>query len=254
MSSPVRGKFQDHYLVLGIEPQSDAETIQDAYLGLVKKFHPQTGTTPDTDKFTSITLAYEILLDTGARQAFDAVRGSPKDEAIHGFSGIAFFDLLSGESTRRLAILCLLYDRARIKPLRPGMTLRQAESVLTMSGDELRFAVGYLKLKGYITVDDKSYLQINVEGMDFLERANPVADVILPWLKGKAIAAAETPEAKPAVKPNDTAESKPEPRIEARPEPIPAPAPQPLPPTASESVAARIRTRMAATREPVPSS
>jgi hypothetical protein len=47
MSSPLAGKFQDHYLILNVEPKSDSEAIQAAYTKLAQKFHPNNLETGD---------------------------------------------------------------------------------------------------------------------------------------------------------------------------------------------------------------
>src|ERR1043165_6482104 len=118
MSAPLAGKFQDHYAILGIDPKSNNDVIQKAYAAMVAKYKPRGGETPDRDKFEAVSLAYEVLLDPSARASFDSLRpGAAQDDAPQ-FSGLSFFASGQGETARRRAALCVMYDRARNKPIR----------------------------------------------------------------------------------------------------------------------------------------
>ena len=89
MSSSVSGKFQDYYIVLGIEPRSDSETIQAAYTKLAQKYHPSNVETGNEEKFDQINTAYEILSDPALRLEFDKVKGVDQDTGNPTFSGAA---------------------------------------------------------------------------------------------------------------------------------------------------------------------
>ena len=45
-----------------------------------------------------------------------------------------------------------------------------------------------MKQRGYVINDDKSNLQITVEGMDFLEANRPSPEYVMPFIKPSAIA------------------------------------------------------------------
>jgi curved DNA-binding protein CbpA len=200
MSSSPAGKFQDHYLVLNVESKADSETIQKAYTTLAARFHPNNKETGDPEKFQAVTQAYEVLADPAARTAFDAVRSGPEKEAPSRFSGSGFFHALAGELLRRQCILCLLYDRRRQYPLRPILSLKQIETMMNASFEEVQFSVWYLRQKGQVTADDKNNLQISVAGMESLERELPNADDILALVKAtQDPAEPAAPERQPAV-------------------------------------------------------
>ncbi len=57
---------------------------------------------------------------------------------------------------------------------------------------ELGSALWYLKQRGLAASDDKSSLQITVDGMDFLESKQPAPEAVMPFIKEDAIAAAQT--------------------------------------------------------------
>lgn len=61
--------FVDLYLVLNIDMDAKQDEIKTAYLGLVKKNHPDHGGL--SDKFEEITRAYEILYNKETRKEYD---------------------------------------------------------------------------------------------------------------------------------------------------------------------------------------
>jgi len=187
MSAPLAGKFQDHYAVLGIDPTADGERLSAAYAKLAEKYHPNNPDTGDREKFDAVNMAYEVLSDPALRKEFDKLKGLDQGEEPK-FTGVGFFEALGRENNLRVAVLCVLYDRRRTKPSRPSLSMRQLESTLQATEEELNFALWYLKKRSYVGQDDKSSLLINVEGMDFLETLRPGADVVMPFIKAAPLA------------------------------------------------------------------
>ena len=68
MSATLAGKLQDHYALLGIDPQSVAETMHRAYATLAHKYHPQNALTGNAEMFDALNLAYEVLSDPVRRR------------------------------------------------------------------------------------------------------------------------------------------------------------------------------------------
>jgi hypothetical protein len=188
MSATSAGKFQDHYAVLEIDPKADSETIQSVYSKLAQKYHPNNFETGDQGKFDAVNLAYEVLSDSGLRAEFDKIKGIGQDEGDQHFSGVAFFSILGREAALRAALLCILYDRRRLKPFTPSLSNRIIESMLEVSNEELWFALWYLKQRNLVVSDDKSSLQITVDGMDYLENNKPLPEVVLPFIKAASMA------------------------------------------------------------------
>jgi hypothetical protein len=201
MSSSAAGKFQDHYIVLNVEVLSDSETIHAAYSKLAQKYHPSNSETGDKEKFDQVNQAYEVLADPALRLAFDKVKGVDHEAGNPKFSGAGFFDALAKSELLRAAILCVLYDRRRIKSAKPSLSIRQMDSMILASVDEVTFALWYLKKRALVINDDKSNLEISVEGMDFLEQNRPPAEAVLPFIKPEALI---KPEAPVAAKPAET--------------------------------------------------
>jgi hypothetical protein len=183
MSAPLAGKFEDYYETLGIDPKSSSDTVQQAYLKLAQQFNPGNLETGNQEKFEAVTRAYEVLSDPAARREFDKIKGIGEEEGPPRFSGPGFFDALGRETVLRAAVLCVLYDRRRNKPFTPSLSMRQMENIIGASTEELSFAIWYLKQKALAVTDDKSSLQITVDGMDFLESHRPSADTVMPLIK-----------------------------------------------------------------------
>jgi curved DNA-binding protein CbpA len=196
MSSSLAGKFQDHYIVLGIETNSDSETIQNAYAKLAQKYHPGNDETGDQAKFDSLNQAYEVLSDPGLRASFDKVKGVDHEAGNPKFTGVEFFRALEKSALLRSAVLSILYDRRRIKSFKPSLSMRHLEGMLGVEPDELNFALWYLKKRGYAINDDKSSIEITVDGMDYLEQNRPLPEAVLPFIKPDALTKQPVAEAK----------------------------------------------------------
>jgi curved DNA-binding protein len=192
MSSPVSGKFQDHYSILGVEPKADLAAIQAAYAKLTEKYGPDNPETGDAEKLECVSLAFEVLTDPDLRASFNQLKGIDESNAV--FSGAVFFDALKFTSDLRVAVLCLLCDRRRTKPFKPSLSIRQIESMLQATSEELDFALWYLKQRAFVINDDKSSLQITVQGMDQLDRDPPVPERVMAVFKPDAIAAKAAPQ------------------------------------------------------------
>jgi curved DNA-binding protein CbpA len=206
MSSPA-GKFQDHYAILDIDPTSDSETIQQAYAKLAQRYHANSPTR-DPEKFDAVNLAYEVLSDPELRSGFDKLKGVGQQEGTPKFTGVQFFELLGRESLLRIALLCVLYDRRRSKPITPSLSMRHLENILETTVDELMSALWYLKQRNLVRSDDKSSLQITVDGMDFLESKKPSPDDVMRFIKPSAIAASKAlPAPEPEPEPSAKAET-----------------------------------------------
>jgi len=193
MSTPLAGKFQDHYHVLGIEPKCDSETLQNAYAELARRFHPNNALTGDPEAFAAVNAAYEVLSDPAQRLVFDNLKGVGDDTSCPQFSGKRFFESLGSDAGLRVALLCILYERRKKKPMKPGLPMRHVEAMLNADLDELFFVLWYAKQRGWVASDDKSNLLITVQGMDYLDANPPSAAQVLPHIKPAAIANQEAP-------------------------------------------------------------
>ena len=95
---------------------------------------------------------------------------------------------MGSDAGLRVALLCILYERRKKKPLKPGLPMRYVEAMLNADLDELFFVLWYAKQRGWVSSDDKSNLLITVQGMDYLDSNRPSAAQVLPHIKPASIA------------------------------------------------------------------
>jgi curved DNA-binding protein CbpA len=180
-------KFQDHYAVLGVPRKATAEEIHRAYATLASKHHPRNGDSPDPEKYEAVTLAYEVLSNPVTREAFDSLL--PKEEeSTPTISPQRFYEAVTTEAGRRMAILSILYERRRAHPGSPGMPVRMIEAMVNFPAEPMFFALWYLKQRGWVALDDKSCPVITADGMDVVEKSPPRPDQLAHWLKPASIA------------------------------------------------------------------
>ena len=193
MSASVSGKFQDHYVILGVEPSADLETIRAAYATIAEKYEG------DEIKIEAFNQALEVLSDPELRASFDKVKGvDPHEHESPKFTGAEFFEALEQSAGLRSAVLSILYDRRRIKSFKPSLSMRHLEGMLHVTPEELNFSLWYLKKRKYVVNDDKSSMEITVEGMDFLEQNRPSEKVVMRFLREDALTAPAPASAPPA--------------------------------------------------------
>jgi hypothetical protein len=154
------------------------------------------------------------------RRGFDRLKGVNQNEGDPKFSGPGFFEGFQRDNIVRVAILCILYDRRRSHPYTPTLSMRALEGIISVSSDELFIALWYLKQRNLVINDDKSSLQITVDGLDFLEVKLPSAESIMTFIKPSAIEGATVREPVVAAPP-----PRPVPPV-----PAAAPPPPPRPP------------------------
>src|SRR5580658_7322383 len=188
MSATLAPKLQDHYALLGVDPQSDPDTMHQAYANQARKYRPQNSLTGDAEMFDAINMAYEVLSDPVRRRQFDELHGTGQEAGGPKFSGVEFFNALGRETALRSAILCLLYDRRRTRPSAPGVSMRSIEIMVEATAVELSSALWYLKQRGLAASDDKSSLAITVDGMDFLVNEKLRPEDVMAFIKPVAIA------------------------------------------------------------------
>ncbi len=209
MSSPLAGKFQDHYEVLGAETNAELSTIERLHSELTQRFDPGNPETGDAEKWEAVQLAFEVLSKSDLRKEFDKLKGVGEDKNNPKFSGIEFFETFGSEISLRSAVLSVLYERRRSRPFTPSLSVRHLENMLTAGSDQMVFVLWYLKQRGLVASDDKSSLQITMEGMDFLEGNRPSAEAVMPWIRPSALAgAAALPAPAPPSEESDARRSK----------------------------------------------
>jgi curved DNA-binding protein CbpA len=193
MGSPAAGKFQDHYEVLGIKFDATSELIQKAYTDLAARYNPRNPETGNKEKFENVNFAYETLIDPQQRKLFDTLRAPSGGEELPKFTGRRFFEDVANEVYTRQTLLCILYDRRRLNPISPAISIRLLDKMIQTTPENLELAIWYLKQRSLVIMDDKSRLEITVDGMDFLVSNPPNPESILALMKATALAEQPVP-------------------------------------------------------------
>lgn len=159
----------DHYEVLQIGRNADAETIHRVYRIMAARFHPDNPRTGNTDTFLLLKRAFEVLVDPEKRAKYDHQRQAEDEGPLPIFELQEFVHGLKGEMNRRLGVLALLYNRRRANEDSPGMSMLELEKRMAFPREHLNFALWYLRAKGFVTQQDNSDCGITAEGIDFIE-------------------------------------------------------------------------------------
>jgi len=162
-------KHQDHYEFMQISPNAEPDTIHRVFKFLAARFHPDNPDTGDTDKFSLLKEAYDVLSNPARRAEYDATHAKETPETVPMSSSMDFMDNLEGELNRRVAVLAVLYIRRRAYPNTPEVSLSAIEGSMGFPRDYLEFTLWYLLKKGYISRADNSALTLTAEGVDFVE-------------------------------------------------------------------------------------
>src|SRR5262245_14664278 len=167
------GVKQDHYEVLQISKNADADTIQRVFRLLARRFHPDNPSTGNEARFRQIHEAYLVLNDPEKRAAYDARHETLQQERWRfvqaGPPGDNDFAL---EQHVRGLVLEILYSRRRTEPERTGMSYLELSQLLGRPREHMEFTIWYLIHRGFVQRGEQSSLNITVDGVDFLEK-NP---------------------------------------------------------------------------------
>lgn len=175
--------FIDFYELMQISPNAEAGTIQRVYRMLASRYHPDNPQTGDMDRFLLLNRAYRTLSDPALRSDYDAEYALRRAAPI-GVFGLKEFTLgFDGEGNRRLGLLCLLYNRRRSDPERPGVSVLELETMMNVAREHLMFSIWYLKEKELIRQDQNSDFVISSLGADYVEERLPSHSALYRLLK-----------------------------------------------------------------------
>jgi curved DNA-binding protein CbpA len=179
-----KDSFIDYYELMQISPNAEAETIQRVYRMLASRYHPDNPRTGDRDRFIKLQVAYQVLSHREARAAYDLQYEMRHALPMSVFGMKEFAAGIDGEANRRLGILCLLYNRRRSNPDRPGVSILEFESLMSFPREHLMFTLWYLKDAELIRQDEASNFVITSQGVDHVEKNLSSNEVFYHLLKG----------------------------------------------------------------------
>ena len=165
--------FVDYYELMQISPNAERETIQRVYRMLVARYHPDNPQTGDMERFLLLNRAYQVLSDAAPRTEYDAEYEVRAMEPIEVFNLKEFAFGIDGEANRRTGVLCLLYNRRRVKPEESGLSLLDLEKLMSMAREHLTFTIWYLRERGFVRQEENSDFVITAVGVDQVESSLP---------------------------------------------------------------------------------
>ena len=158
--------FVDLYEVLQVSQAADFETIERVYRLLAKRYHPDNPTSGDSEKFTELQTAYEILSNHEHRAAYDV-----RYDTEHSLQWQIFEQGTATEDRdqdRRIfhGILSVLYVARRRNPSEGGLGPVHLERMLGVPREHLEFPLWYLKQRGWVEILSNGLIAITVDGVD----------------------------------------------------------------------------------------
>jgi curved DNA-binding protein CbpA len=161
----------DFYDVLQVSTNAEPETINRVFRMLAQRYHPDNQQTGNESHFRTILEAYQVLSDPEKRARYDLLHQQQRQDrwrlVAAGMNAENDFEM---EEVVRLTMLEALYTQRRIDPANPGIFYRDFEKMVGRPREHLEFAVWFLQQKKFVTFDDKSRLQLTVDGAEYLEQ------------------------------------------------------------------------------------
>jgi len=166
-------EFADLYDLMQISPTAETETIHRVYRLMAARYHPDNAHTGDLQQFLLLQKAYATLSDPVQRAAYDTEYRFRRTGPMPIFELKDFVVGIDAETNRRLGILCLLYNRRRVSPDKPGLSLLEFEQLMTIPREHLVFTVWYLKEKHLLRTEGNADFEITADGVAFVEASLP---------------------------------------------------------------------------------
>jgi len=180
-------RHADYYEVLQISRAAETETIHRVYRMMAARFHPDNALTGNLEKFLALHEAYQVLANPELRAEYDRKLHVQSINPLSVFGQMAFVGGHQIEMNRRLGVLSLLYNRRRVNEDRPGSSVLDLESWMSLPREYLQFTLWYLKSKGYIAMEDNSDYSVTPAGVDYLEKQSGKSKLIQELLTGQSV-------------------------------------------------------------------
>ncbi len=169
----VDSSFVDYYEALQLSPNADFEATQRSYRMLAHRYHPDNTDTGNEAAFRLVLQAYRVISDPEKRAAYDVRHRASQSLRWKIFSQPEDAEGYGEEKRKRWGLLMILYTKRKRQPDKPGVSLRELESMLGCPREQLQFTLWYLKGKSLIEPTDAGRYSITFDGVDYVEDAGP---------------------------------------------------------------------------------
>jgi curved DNA-binding protein CbpA len=158
----------DHYETLQVSPHADRETIERVFRHLANRYHPDNKESGDSDKFSELVNAHQVLSDPASRAAYDVHYEQVRETRWKIFNQESAVSEITSDSRVRVAILSLLYVARRNDPSEPGIGIVELERVLACPQHVLQFQLWYLRENTWVERLVTGHFAITASGVDKL--------------------------------------------------------------------------------------
>lgn len=158
----------DYYEVLQVSPRADRETIERVFRHLANRYHPDNRDSGNSDQFTALVNAHQILSDPAQRATYDVNYERVREARWRIFNQDSAVTEIAGDARVRLAMLSLLYVARRNNNSEPGVGIVELERVLSCPNEILQFQMWYLRENGWVERLTSGHFAITASGVDKL--------------------------------------------------------------------------------------
>ncbi|MBN2032960.1 MAG: J domain-containing protein [Deltaproteobacteria bacterium] len=166
MLQDVSTAFIDYYEILQLSPKADQDTIERVYRLMAKKYHPDSVSGGDEEKFRNVSDAFRVLTDPVKRAGYDANYDREHTYRLQVLSDQPDFHEPQEDRGIQKGILSLLHSARRRDASNPGVGIYELEKLLRIPEKHLEFHLWYLKEKRWIQRTENGQLAITADGVD----------------------------------------------------------------------------------------
>ncbi len=163
--------FVDYYEILESSPNAHPSTIDQLFICLAKRYHPDVPNSGDKQKFEKIAEAYQTLRIPATRDKYDAKYSSEqgKSKAPVIGSHAKASDAIEVDVADRHELLALFYKKRRDNINDPGLAVGGIEHQVDYPLNVLKFHLWYCTQKGWLHREESGQLAITSAGVDKME-------------------------------------------------------------------------------------
>lgn len=164
----IESDFVDHYEVLQVSQNADAETVERVYRLLAKRYHPDNTSSGDETRFREVREAFEVLSDPERRARFDVRYDDQTGARWRIFSQDEALNDHQRDQRIFHGVLSLLYAARRRDPQAGGLGAMHLEETLGVPREHLEFPMWYLKQRGLVETLSSGMYAITIDGIEWL--------------------------------------------------------------------------------------